>query len=93
MVCALIWSLWDGRTGYRRSPSQLVGPMWLLGRPLEPGLLGRGRESCGAPFFFFFSRRRKTKVSDREFDPRWLHSACKSDSIEHGEIAVHVMKC
>ena len=47
----------------------------------------------GAPFFFFFSRRRKTKVSDREFDPRWLYSAYKSDSIEHGEIAVHVMKC
>ena len=46
MVCALIWSLWDGRTGYRRSPSQLVGPVWLLGRPLEPGLLGRGRESA-----------------------------------------------
>ena len=43
-------------------------------------------------FSFFFLRRRKTKVSDREFDPRWLHSACKSDSIAHGEIAVPVMK-
>ena len=52
-----------------------------------------GRGVCELPSFFFFLCRRKTKVSDREFDPRWLYSAYKSDSIEHGEIAVHVMKC
>ena len=45
MVFAWIWCLDDGQAGYRMPPWQLVGPVWRLGRPLEPGLPSRQLES------------------------------------------------
>ena len=38
MFFVWIWCLENGRAGYLMSLWQLVGPVWLLGQPLEPGL-------------------------------------------------------
>ena len=43
------------------------------------------RRTC-AFFSFSFCVEEKTKVSDREFDSRWRHSACET------VIAVHMVK-
>ena len=47
MFFVWIWRLEDGLAGYRRPPWPVVGPVWRLGQPLEPGLPSRQVGSLG----------------------------------------------
>ena len=52
MFFAWIWRLEDGRAGYLRPPLPLVGPVWRLGQPLEPGLPSRQAQRLNGDFGF-----------------------------------------